>query len=144
MQQSVRSDKMCIRRTGENTLEVLDSANDDLCLMSHKVEDLQAKTNQLAEEAAKTGLQVNVQKTEVMKKPNEQQHEQQGPITTNGRNLKEVVSFTYLHRQHRLNYRRRHRHRGGRQSQPRSERQHDRPSRINLKPVWGSTTLHSA
>ncbi|CAH8657082.1 unnamed protein product [Heterobilharzia americana] len=60
--------------------------------MSHKLEDLQAKTNKLIEEEAKTGFQVNIEKTEVMKTSNQQQT----PITISGRNLKEVTSFTYL------------------------------------------------
>ncbi|CAH8843401.1 unnamed protein product [Trichobilharzia szidati] len=68
--------------------------------MSHKIEDLQAKTDKLVEEAAKTGLQVNIDKTEVMKITNQQQQQQQqqhpAPITINGRDLKEVTSFTYL------------------------------------------------
>ncbi|CAH8569796.1 unnamed protein product, partial [Heterobilharzia americana] len=91
----------------EKNLEDLDFANDDMCLMSHKIEDLQAKTNKLIEEAAKTGLQVNIEKTEVMKIPHQQLH-QQTPITINGRNLKEVTSFTYLGRQHCFNYRQAH------------------------------------
>ncbi|CAH8652288.1 unnamed protein product [Heterobilharzia americana] len=73
-------------------------------VLSHKLEDLQAKTNKLTEEAAKTGLQVNAEKTEVMKIPKQQQHQQQAPITINGRNLKEVVSFTYIPRQQSFIY----------------------------------------
>ncbi|CAH8625754.1 unnamed protein product [Heterobilharzia americana] len=73
-------------------------------VLSHKLEDLQAKTNKLTEEAAKTGLQVNVEKTEVMKIPKQQQHQQQALITTNGRNLKELVSFTYIPRQQSFIY----------------------------------------
>ncbi|CAH8641547.1 unnamed protein product [Heterobilharzia americana] len=56
MQQTVGScEKRGIRWTTEKNLEDLDFT-DDLCLMSHKLEDLQAKTYKLVEEAAKTGL----------------------------------------------------------------------------------------
>ncbi|CAH8605478.1 unnamed protein product [Heterobilharzia americana] len=50
MQQTVGSEKRGIHWTTEKNLEDLDFA-DDLCLMSHKLEDLQAKTNKLIEEA---------------------------------------------------------------------------------------------
>ncbi|CAH8452879.1 unnamed protein product [Heterobilharzia americana] len=66
----------CAGWTAEKNLEDLDFAG-DLCLMSHKLEDLQTKTNKLAGEAAKTGLQVNIEKTEVMKIPNQQLQQQQ-------------------------------------------------------------------
>ncbi|CAH8840611.1 unnamed protein product [Trichobilharzia szidati] len=62
---------------------------------------------ELVEEATKTGLQVNIDKTEVMKITNQQQQQQQqhpAPITINGRDLKEVTSFTHLSREHCLNY----------------------------------------
>ncbi|CAH8288256.1 unnamed protein product [Heterobilharzia americana] len=102
MRQTVGSEKGGYSSwTDEKTLEEdLDFA-DDLCLMSHKLEDLQAETYKLMEETAKMGLQVNIEKTEVMKIPHQQlqqqqQQQQQTPITINGRNLKEVTSFTYL------------------------------------------------
>ncbi|CAH8613731.1 unnamed protein product [Heterobilharzia americana] len=50
MQHTVKSEKMGIRWTDEKSLEDSDFA-DDLCLMSHKLEDLKAKTNKLTEEA---------------------------------------------------------------------------------------------
>ena len=55
-------------------LEDLDFA-DDICLISHKLEDMQLKNNKLAEEASKIGLQVNIEKTEVMKIPGQQQQQ---------------------------------------------------------------------
>ncbi|CAH8592088.1 unnamed protein product [Heterobilharzia americana] len=107
-------------------------------LLSHKLEDLHAKTNKLTEEERRGEarqrrrdfLQVNVQKTDVTKIPKQQQQQQQQQttITINGRNLNEIVSHlpTYLPRQHRFNYRR-YRHTAGRQNQdPKSKR--DRPS----------------
>ncbi|CAH8481820.1 unnamed protein product [Heterobilharzia americana] len=83
---------------------------DDSYVMLLKLEDPQTKTNNLTQEVGRQRwdfLQVNVEKMEVMRIPNQQQ---QAPITINARNLKELVSFTYLPRQHRFNYRQ-HRHR---------------------------------
>ncbi|CAH8852731.1 unnamed protein product [Trichobilharzia szidati] len=57
---------------------------------------MQVKSNKLAEEAAKIGLQVNIDKTEVMKIPGQHQQQQPTTISINGRNLKETTSFTYL------------------------------------------------
>ena len=56
----------------KKNLEDLNFAN-DICLISHKLEDMQVKSNKLAEEASKIGLQVNIEKTEVMKIPGQQQ-----------------------------------------------------------------------
>uniref|UniRef100_A0AA85K7P0 Uncharacterized protein n=1 Tax=Trichobilharzia regenti TaxID=157069 RepID=A0AA85K7P0_TRIRE len=55
-------------------------------------------TNWSKKQPAKTGLQVNIDKTVVMKITSQQQKQQQHPasITINGRDLKEVTSFTYL------------------------------------------------
>ena len=69
---------------------------------------MQLKSNSLAEEASKIRLQVNIEKTEMMKLPGQQQQQQQHQtaISINGRNLKETTSFTYLTRKHRLDHRR--------------------------------------
>ncbi|CAH8662821.1 unnamed protein product [Heterobilharzia americana] len=134
MQQTVGSEKRGIHWTTEKNLEDLDFA-DDLCLMSHKLEDLQAKTNKLIEEAAKTGLQVNIEKTEVMKIPHHhhQQQQQQTPITVNGRNLKEVTSFTYLGSTVSTT--------GGTDEDVKVRIGKARQAFISLKPVWRSSAL---
>ncbi|CAH8492769.1 unnamed protein product [Heterobilharzia americana] len=102
--------KLCGARRGayagwisENTPERLDFVDDHIHLMSLKLEELQAKTNKVTEEERqqrKTTLPSgNVEKTEVTKISNQQQHqEQQAPITMNGINVKEVVSHlpTYI------------------------------------------------
>ena len=85
-----------IKWTNTKTLEDLDFANDDICLVSHKLEDMQAKSNKLAQEASKIGLQVNIDKTEMMKIPGQQPQQHQTTISMNGRNLKETTTFTYL------------------------------------------------
>ncbi|CAH8843500.1 unnamed protein product [Trichobilharzia szidati] len=109
MRQTVGNEETGIKWTHTKNLEDLDFA-DDICLISHKLEDMQAKSNKLAEEASKIGLQVNIEKTEVMKIPGQhhqqQQQQQQTTISINGRNLKETTSFTYLPGKHRFNYRR--------------------------------------
>nr|CAH8838004.1 unnamed protein product [Trichobilharzia regenti] len=86
-----------IKWTDTKDLEDLDFA-DDICLISHKLEDMQVKSNKLAEEASKIGLHVNIDKTEMMKIPSQhqQQQQQQTTISINGKNLKETTSFTYL------------------------------------------------
>jgi hypothetical protein len=53
---------------------------------------MQQKTDNLAREAAKTGLHVNLEKTETMALFKKQQR----PITLGDKELKEVDSFTYL------------------------------------------------
>ena len=82
--------------TNIKNLEDLDFS-DDICLISHKLEDMQLKSNELAEEASKIGLHVNIEKTEMVKIPGQQeQQQQQTAISINGKNLKETASFTYL------------------------------------------------
>ncbi|CAH8639305.1 unnamed protein product [Heterobilharzia americana] len=107
MQRTVGSEKREIRWTAEKNLEDLDFAN-DLCLMSHKLEDLQAKTNKLAEEAAKTALQVNVGKT------GDEDTQATTTATTNSnhheREKLKGSNLLHLSRKHCFNYRR-HRHR---------------------------------
>ena len=119
------SEETSIKWTHTKNLEDLDFTNDDLCLISHKLEDMQVKSNKLAEEASKIGLEVNIEKTEVMKILGQQQH--QTAISINGRNLKETTSFIYLARKHRFDHRR---DRRGCQSEQGSGRQ-DKPSLLS-------------
>ncbi|CAH8834294.1 unnamed protein product [Trichobilharzia szidati] len=134
MRQTVGNEKTGISWTDVKNLEDLDFA-DDLCLMSHKIEDLQAKTDKLVEEAAKTGLQVNIDKTEVMKITNQQQQQHPVPITINGRDLKEVTSFTYLGSIVSTT--------GGTDEDVKSRIGKARNTFINLKPIWKSSSLNS-
>ncbi|RUS72802.1 hypothetical protein EGW08_019439 [Elysia chlorotica] len=83
--------KTGIQWTFARQLEDLDFA-DDICLLSHRYQDAQAKLSRLAGEAAKTGLQINIQKTETMR-TNEKQA---NPLLLEGKNIKEVDKFTYL------------------------------------------------
>ncbi|XP_062609354.1 uncharacterized protein LOC134271119 [Saccostrea cucullata] len=91
MRETTKDSKTGVQWTFTQCLEDLDFA-DDLCLMSQKYEHMQLKTNRLAKEAAKTGLKVNIEKTEVMWLHNKQQT----PFTLGEHILKDVESFTYL------------------------------------------------
>nr|KAG5704048.1 hypothetical protein BaRGS_017552 [Batillaria attramentaria] len=62
-----------IQWTFSKQLEDLDFA-DDIALLSHKQQDAQEKLNRVAEEAEKTGLKINISKTEVMR-VNHKQHD---------------------------------------------------------------------
>nr|CAH8857021.1 unnamed protein product [Trichobilharzia regenti] len=98
MRQTAGNEETGIKWTHTKNLEDLNFADDDICLISHKLEDIQVKSNKLAiEEASKIGLQVNIEKTEVMKIPGQHRQQQQQQSTgVNGRNRKERTSFTYL------------------------------------------------
>ncbi|CAH8532918.1 unnamed protein product [Heterobilharzia americana] len=65
-----------------------------------------------------------------------QQQQQQTPITVNGRNLKEVTSFTYLGSTVSTT--------GGTDEDVKVRIGKARQAFISLKPVWRSSALHSA
>ena len=83
--------KTDIQWTFTSQLEDLDFA-DDICLLSHRLQDAQDKLNRVSWEARKTGLLINTKKTEAMRL----NHKQETPITLNGDILKEVDRFVYL------------------------------------------------
>ncbi|XP_061195301.1 uncharacterized protein LOC133203547 [Saccostrea echinata] len=89
---------------------------------------MQLKTKRLAKEAAKIGLQVNIDKTEVMRL----QNKQQTPITLGEHKLKDVDSFTYLGSIVTIT--------GGTDEDIKA-RIKARHVFITLKPVWKSTAL---
>ena len=128
MRETTKDGKTGIQWTLTQCLEDLDFA-DDLCLMSQKHQHLQTKTDKLAEVAAKTGLQVNTDKTEVMKLLNKQQT----PITLNGNNLKEVNTFTYLGSIVSAT--------GGADEDVKARIGKARHAFITLRPVWRSTAI---
>ena len=72
-------------------LEDLDFA-DDISLLSHKQQDAQEKLCRVAAEAEKTGLQINIGKTEAMRVNNKQDD----PLRLHQENIKEVDKFVYL------------------------------------------------
>ena len=76
---------------GSEKLKDLDYA-DDICLLAENFEEMQQLTDQLASDAAKIGLKINCNKSEIMKKF----QPVSVPISVDGVNLKEVEQFTYL------------------------------------------------
>ena len=128
MRESTKNNSTGIRWTLTSFLEDLDFA-DDLCLMSQKHQHMQQKTDKLAEEAAKTGLQVNTDKTEVMKiNP-----KQQNPVTLQGNNLTEVTSFTYLGSIVSTD--------GGADADIKARINKARHVFVTLRPIWKSSSL---
>ena len=91
MRQSTTGKKTGIKWTFTKKLDDLDFA-DDISLLSHKLQDSQEKLCCVAEEAEKTGLKINIGKTEVMRVNNRQLD----PVQPNGENIKEVDKFVYL------------------------------------------------
>ena len=91
MRQSTAGQKTGIQWTFTRQLEDLDFA-DDISLLSHRQQDAQEKLWRVAEEAGKTGLQINIGKTEVMRVSNKQQD----PVRLQQENIKEVDKFVYL------------------------------------------------
>ena len=80
-----------IRWTLTSVLEDLDYA-DDIVLLAHRYQDMQAKTNFLATAARSLGFKFNTEKTRHLRmnsRPNQ-------PITVNNEVIDEVDHFTYL------------------------------------------------
>nr|KAG5701606.1 hypothetical protein BaRGS_019295 [Batillaria attramentaria] len=91
MRQATDGKRTGIQWTFSKQLEDLDFA-DDIALLSHKQQDAQEKLNRVAEEAEKTGLKINISKTEVMRV----NHKQHDPIQMHQEDIKEVDKFVYL------------------------------------------------
>ncbi|XP_062585973.1 uncharacterized protein LOC134247650 [Saccostrea cucullata] len=131
MQEKTRDSKRGVQWNFTQCLEDLDFAY-DLCLIPQKYEHMQLKTNSLKAckgRRAKTGLQVNNDKTEVMRLHNKQQT----PITVGEHNLKDVDSFTYIGSIVKTT--------GGTDEDIKAKINQASHVFINLKPVWSSTTL---
>ena len=91
MRQSTAGQRTGIQWTFTKQLEDLDFA-DDISLLSQRQQDAQEKLCRVAEEAGKTGLQINTGKTEVMRVNNKQQD----PLQLHQESMKEVEKFVYL------------------------------------------------
>ena len=72
MRQSTAGKRTGIQWTFMKQLEDLDFS-DDISLLSHRQQDAQEKLCRVAAEAKKTGLQINIGKTEVIRVNNRQQ-----------------------------------------------------------------------
>ncbi|KAK7089318.1 hypothetical protein V1264_024890 [Littorina saxatilis] len=117
-----------IQWTFAKQLEDLDFA-DDVGLLSHKQQHAQAKLTRLREEAEKTGLKINRQKTEVMKMNNKQNL----PIQLQGETLKETDHFTYLGSVISTD--------GGADDDVKSRINKARHAFNTLRPIWNSKAL---
>ncbi|KAL3874125.1 hypothetical protein ACJMK2_037180 [Sinanodonta woodiana] len=80
-----------IQWTLRSQLEDLDFA-DDLALLSHSQQQMQDKTNILAATSTQVGLNIQKDKTKILKI----NYTSNNPVTLQGSPLEEVESFTYL------------------------------------------------
>ncbi|RUS79985.1 hypothetical protein EGW08_012250 [Elysia chlorotica] len=81
----------CGQTTFMRQLEDLDFA-DDINLLSQRQQDAEEKLYRVSEEARKTGLQINIRKTEAIRINNRQAD----PLKLDQENIKEVDKFVYL------------------------------------------------
>ena len=65
---------------------------EDICLLSHTHKQIQKKSSKLAEEAEKTGLKIDIQKTKLLKVNSVQQ----AKVQQKGKDIEEDNKFTYL------------------------------------------------
>ena len=128
MRQSTTGKKTGIQWTFTKQLEDLDFA-DDISLLSHKQQDAQEKLCCVAEEAAKTGLKINIGKTEVMRINNRQQD----PVQLHQEDIKEVDKFVYLGSIVSKD--------GGTDEDIKSHINKARHAFTTLRPIWRSTAL---
>ena len=128
MRQTTRNNNTGIKWTLTEFLEDLDFA-DDLCLTSQNQQHMQNKTNKLTEEAAKTGLKINKDKTEVMRR----NAKQNNPISLDGEPLEEVDKFTYLGSIVSNT--------GGTDEDIQARINKARHAFVTLRPIWKSSTL---
>ncbi|OOY74536.1 reverse transcriptase domain-containing protein, partial [Solemya velum gill symbiont] len=91
MRQSTANQKTGIQWTFTKHLEDLNFA-DDISLLSHRQQHAQEKLERVATEAEKTGLQINTEKTELLRINNKQQDS----VRLQQEEIKEVDKFTYL------------------------------------------------
>ena len=68
------------------------SSIDDICLLSHTHKQMQKKSSKLTQEAEKTGLKINIQKTKLLKVNTTQQ----AKVQRKGKDIEEDNKFTYL------------------------------------------------
>ena len=87
MRKATKDKRMGIQWTLTKQLEDLDFA-DDINLLAHRHEDAQTKLEHVADEAEKVGLQININKTEVMLVNNNRQE----AIQLQGKEIKESDS----------------------------------------------------
>ncbi|VDP45141.1 unnamed protein product [Schistosoma margrebowiei] len=90
MKTSTSEGKHGIQWTSRMQLEDLDCA-DDLALLSHTQQQMQEKTNNVAEASAAVGLNMHKGKSRILRYDTECTN----PITIDGEDLEDVKTFTY-------------------------------------------------
>ena len=128
MKQATSDKKTGIQWTFTKQLEDLDFA-DDISLLSHRHQDAQEKLSRLAEEAEKTGLNINIKKTVVIRINNKKED----PITLHDEDLNEVEKFVYLGRVVNTD--------GGTDEDIKSRINKVRHAFNTLHPIWNSSAL---
>jgi len=128
MKQATSDKKTGIQWTFTKQLEDLDFA-DDISLLSHRHQDAQEKLSRLADEAVKTGLDINTKKTEVIRINNKKQD----PITLHDEDLNEVEKFVYLGSVANKD--------GGTDEDIKSRINKARHAFNTLRPIWNSSAL---
>ena len=128
MKQATSDKKTGIQWTFTKQLEDLDFA-DDISLLSHRHQDAPEKLSRLAEEAEKTGLNINIKKTVVMRINNKKQD----PITLHDEDLNEVEKFVYLGSVVNTD--------GGTDEDIKSRINKARHAFNTLRPIWNSSAL---
>jgi len=91
LKQETSGGRRGIRWTLTSVLEDLDYA-DDIALLAHRHQDMQAKTNALATTAGKLSLKINIKKTRYLRMSGRTDES----IMVNGEVVGEVDHFTYL------------------------------------------------
>ena len=94
MKTTTKNRRNGIQWTLWSQLDDLDFA-DDLALLSHSHEQMQEKTDLLNLVSAQTGLNINMNKTKIMKANTKSKN----VVTVGGKPLEETDCFTYLHGQ---------------------------------------------
>ena len=130
MRKATKDKIMGIQWTLTKQLEDLEFADDiSISLLAHKHEDVQTKLEHVADEAEKVGLQININKTEVMRVNNNRQE----AIQLQGKEIKEADSFTYLGSVVSKD--------GGTDEDNRNRIKKARHAFNTLRPIWRATSL---
>ena len=126
---TVKDEGTGLRWKFTSKLEDLDFA-DDVALISSTQRRVQLKTNRLVENAARTGLGVNVDKRKVL----HMNARNNGAITVNGQVLEDVEKFTYLGAQYTKQG-------GGGEEDIRARIGRARREFVKLNRVWSSSSV---
>ena len=121
---------MGIQWTLTKQLEDQDFA-DDISLLAHRHKEAQTKLHHVADEAEKVGLQININKTEVMRVNYNRQEAIH--VQLQGKEIKESDSFTYLGSVVSKD--------GGTEEDIRNRINKARHAFNTLRPIWRATSL---